>query len=183
LKIQQFERCVQALDNFIKQKSSVAGQDSEAVATARRVSQARSALRQRQLFITAFGGGVGLVLVLISFVLPWTWSWLILGTGGCEAVGHLITELIFNRKHLCTKSQGSSKGHALPKLPSVSVESGQVDGVGSNHHSTSGEGRTVTLGIFKSRKKGKAWKIELSKIAEENSRAPLSTNVSQFNTS
>jgi hypothetical protein len=95
---------------------------------------------------------------------------------------NILQNCLSNRNHLCSKSNGSNTGRSAPVEELGSIRSSQLEGPQSEHHSASGEIRTFTLGLFKLKKTGKKWKLELSRITEENPRTQFSTKVSHFDT-
>lgn len=158
---------MKAIDRIVAVQTKQASLTLVAVdvdAHVKRTVAARNLLRQRQLFLALFGGGVGLVLLLLSCVIPWTWYWVIATTGGPEAVGHLLVELVMNKRRSGKSSSSRKDGKSNLEPLSTSKRSGV------EVNSSSQESGPIAFSLRLPRRKntGKPWRQDLSKIAEES---------------
>ena len=116
--------------------------------------------------------------LLVGCGLSWSWIVVVMGTAGPEALGHLIVECFFNRKLAHPKSASSFLNKPNFKSNDKTRSSKLVvTEVASNQEILLNTPPLDRMEGNKNKKRlRKPWRVDLSRINEENSKAPISTS-------
>ena len=170
--VYQFERCIQLLKRHPEFKSMALKPESTSGPKSK-LLKALQVLRQRQFFVAFFGGGVGLYLLVLTFWLPWTWATVLIGTGGIESVGHIVTEFFLKKRPRNSTTSPSSNKTFRDENKVYGLNKDHNNSAEPEHHSDSYGviSNFVHFPIVKIQKnfKNKPWIADLTRVTEEQS--------------
>ena len=150
-----------------------------------KIGQARKNLRQRQLFIIIFIGGVSFIFILLAgAVVPMSWEWIVYATAIPETCGHILVEFIFNRGRFASKSttRTTNNNNQEDQLDStVNTDMRGSDQIITPQPSaTSGRVGKTKVSVYKSKfANRRPWKAALSMITEERTVATSAQSTSR----